>query len=86
MIGISADPPERNLAWTKQLKLPFRLLTDADGRTARAYGVWDDTWNLPQRVTFIIDRARRIRFVEAGGLAIDTSRTLEALASLARSS
>jgi peroxiredoxin len=85
VIGVSADPPERNLAWTKQLKLPFRLLTDADGRTARAYGVWDDTWNLPQRVTFIIDRARRIRFVEAGGLAIDTSRTLDALASLARS-
>lgn len=86
MIGISADPPERNLAWTKQLTLPFRLLTDTDGRTARAYGVWDDTWNLPQRVTFIIDRARRIRFVEAGGLAIDTSRTLDALARLARSS
>jgi peroxiredoxin len=46
--------------------------------------VWDATWNLPQRVTFIIDRARRIRFVEAGGLAIDTSRTLEALGKLAR--
>ena len=84
MIGISADPPDRNLAWTKQLTLPFRLLTDADGRTARAYGVWDDTWNLPKRVTFIIDRERRIRFVEAGGLAIDTSRTLEALTRLAR--
>ena len=84
MIGISADPPERSLAWTKQLNLPFRLLADGDGRTARAYGVWDDTWNLPRRVTFIIDRARRIRFVEAGGLAIDTSRTLDALGKLAR--
>jgi peroxiredoxin len=62
------------------------LLSDADGRTSRAYGVWDDTWNLSQRVTFIIDRARRIRFVEAGGLAIDTSRTLEALGKLARAS
>lgn len=86
MIGISADAAERNLAWTKQLKLPFRLLSDAEGRTSRAYGVWDDTWNLPQRVTFIIDRARRIRFVEAGGLAIDTSRTLDALRRLARPS
>jgi peroxiredoxin len=86
VIGISADPPARNLAWTKELKLPFRLLTDADGRVARAYGVWDATWNLPQRVTFIIDRARRIRFVEGGGLAIDTSRTLEALGKLARAS
>ena len=86
MIGVSADAAERNLAWTKQLKLPFRLLSDPEGHTSRAYGVWDDTWNLPQRVTFIIDRARRIRFVEAGGLAIDTSRTLDALGRLARAS
>jgi peroxiredoxin len=86
VIGISADPPERNLAWTKQLNLPFRLLSDGDGRTARAYGVWDTTWNLPQRVTFIVDRARRIRFMEVGGLAVDTSRTLEALGKLARAS
>jgi peroxiredoxin len=86
VIGISVDPPERNLAWTKQLGLPFRLLSDGDGRVARAYGVWDPTWNLAQRVTFIVDRARRIRFVEAGGLAIETSRTLEALGKLARAS
>jgi hypothetical protein len=35
-------------------------------------------------VTFIIDRGGRIRFVEVGGLAIDTSRTLDALTTLAR--
>jgi peroxiredoxin len=46
--------------------------------------VWDDTWNLTKRVTFIVDRAGRIRHVEEGGLAIQTDRTLEALASLAR--
>lgn len=56
------------------------------GRTARAYGVWDPTWNLARRVTFIVDRTGRIRFVEGGGLAVDTSRTLEALGKLARAS
>jgi hypothetical protein len=35
-------------------------------------------------VTFVVDRAGRIRFVEAGGLAIQTDRTLDALTKLAR--
>jgi peroxiredoxin len=46
--------------------------------------VWDDTWNLTHRVTFVVDRAGRIRHVEAGGLAIQTDRTLDALTKLAR--
>jgi len=46
---------------------------------SRLYGVWDDTWNLSKRVTFIVDRSGRVRYVEIGSLAIDTSRTLDAL-------
>jgi peroxiredoxin (alkyl hydroperoxide reductase subunit C) len=81
---VSADPPERNLAWTRQLNLPFRLLSDPDGRGAQRWGVWDDTWNLAKRVTFVVDRTGVIRYVEVGGLAIQTDRTLEALTRLAR--
>jgi peroxiredoxin len=86
IVGISVDPPDRNLAWTKQLGLPFRLLSDVEpaGRVSRSYGVWDDTWNLAERVTFVVDRARRVRFVEVGSLAIDTSRTLDAVQRLAQ--
>jgi peroxiredoxin len=70
----------------RQLGLPFRLGSDAapPGGVGKAWGVWDDTWNLEQRVTFVVDRRRRIRHVEIGGLAIDTGRTLEALTRLAR--
>ena len=50
----------------------------------RVYGVWDDLWNLERRVTFIIDRELKIRYVESGGAAIETTRALEALSSLAR--
>ncbi len=64
----------------------MRLLSDPDGRVARAYGAWDDTWRLPERVTFLIDRAGQIRFVEKGGLAVDTTRTLAALEALAAKS
>ena len=81
---MSADPPERNLAWARELKLPFRLLSDRDGSVARQWGVWDDTWNLTRRVTFVVDRGGRIRYVEVGGLAIQTDRTLDALTKLAR--
>ncbi|MGH7417211.1 MAG: redoxin domain-containing protein, partial [Candidatus Rokuibacteriota bacterium] len=58
----------RNLAWARQLNLPFRVLSDPDGRVARRWGVWDDTWNLTKRVTFVVDRAGRIRYVELGSL------------------
>jgi alkyl hydroperoxide reductase subunit AhpC len=51
---------------------------------ARRWGVWDDTWRLTRRVTFVVDRAGVIRHVEAGSLAIETDRTLEALTRLAR--
>ncbi len=54
------------------------------GGVGRLYGVWDDTWSLTRRATFIIDRAGRVRFVDAGGLAIDTGRTIAALQQLAR--
>jgi peroxiredoxin len=51
---------------------------------ARRWGVWDDTWSLARRVTFVVDRAGRIRVVEVGGLAVQTDRTLDALTKLAR--
>jgi hypothetical protein len=35
-------------------------------------------------VTFVVDRAGKIRYIEVGGLAIQTDRTLEALTRLAR--
>lgn len=51
---------------------------------SRLYGVWDDTWSLSKRMTFIVDRAGRVRYVEIGSLAIETDRTLAALQQLAQ--
>ena len=85
-MGISADAPERNLAWTKELKLPFRLLSDVDpaGEVGKRYGVWDDLWRIERRTTFIVDRQGRVRWSESGAACIDTSKTLDALTRLAR--
>jgi len=81
VVGISADAPDRNLAWTKELKLPVRLLSDVNpaGRVGRLYGVWDDLWSIERRTTFIVDRQGRVRWTEAGSGCIDTTRTLDAL-------
>jgi peroxiredoxin len=84
-VGISADAPDTNREWARALKLPFRLLSDTDGRASRGWGAWDDLWRLPRRTTFIVDRAGRVRWVEAGGAAIETSHALAALEQLARS-
>lgn len=52
---------------------------------SRRFGVWDDLWGLAKRVTFIVDRAGRVRYVEVGSAAIDTNHVLEALRRLAAS-
>ena len=46
--------------------------------------MWDDTWNLERRYTFVIDRERRIRYVESGGPAVETNGVLEALTRIAK--
>jgi peroxiredoxin len=39
--GVSVDPPDRNAAMIEKLRLPFSLLSDADGAASGAYGVYD---------------------------------------------
>jgi len=46
--------------------------------------VWDDTWNLERRFTFVVDKTRRIRYVEQGRPAIETDRVLDAVTRLAK--
>jgi len=60
------------------------VISYAPGQVSRLYGVWDVTWNLSKRVTFIVDRTGRVRYVEIGSLAIETDRTLTALRQLAQ--
>lgn len=39
LVGVSADSSESHLAFVQHYKLPFLLLTDADGAIGRSYGV-----------------------------------------------
>ena len=63
VIGISGDPVESHEAFTDRHKLPFLLVTDADGSIRRQFGI-KKTWGLvPGRVSILIDRKGVIRAI-----------------------
>lgn len=63
VVGVSPDPLEKQRAFVSHHRLPFRLLSDADGSLRRAYDVGTTLGILPGRVTFVIDTEGVIRHV-----------------------
>jgi peroxiredoxin Q/BCP len=61
VLGISADSPRSHHAFAEQHRLPFRLLSDPDGRVRRAYRVPQTLGLLPGRVSFVIDKQGVVR-------------------------
>jgi thioredoxin-dependent peroxiredoxin len=59
VLGVSVDPVESHRAFAEKHGLPFPLLSDPEGRLARAFGVLRD--GRAQRSTFVVDRELRIR-------------------------
>lgn len=68
VLGVSSDSPASHHRFQERYGLPFRLLSDLDGRVRKAYGVSDLLGVLPRRVSFVIDRAGIIRFVHESQL------------------
>ena len=65
VIGISVDSVESHAHFAEKHGLPFPLLADEGGRTARAYGSLRNLGliKMAQRHTFIIDPAGRIAHI-----------------------
>ncbi len=61
VIGISADPVDSHKQVTQRWRLPYQLLTDADGAVRKAYQVGRTLGLFPGRVTYIIDKEGRVR-------------------------
>lgn len=61
VIGISTDSPETLEGFAREHALPFMLLSDPEGRTARAWGAWgrrnadDPASEGPVRTTVVLD-------------------------------
>jgi len=61
VIGVSGDSLERHQSFAERQRLPFVLVSDADGAIRQAFGV-PRVWGLlPGRVTYVIDRRGIVR-------------------------
>lgn len=62
LLGVSLDDAESHARFAKKYGLPFPLLADTEGETARAYGSLFGIWPLrfAKRHTFVIDPEGRI--------------------------
>jgi thioredoxin-dependent peroxiredoxin len=81
VIGISGDSQQSHDGFARDHRLPFILLTDADGAVRRAYGVKKSLGLLPGRVSFIIDKRGIVRHIFSSQ-ARPTAHVGEALAVL----
>jgi thioredoxin-dependent peroxiredoxin len=56
VVGISGDSAASHTAFAAAQRLPYLLVTDADGQIRRAYGVPKTFGIIPGRVTYVIDK------------------------------
>jgi thioredoxin-dependent peroxiredoxin len=72
IVGVSFDTAEKHAAFAERYKLPFPLVSDADGAIAGAYGVARfGGWLPTKRVTFVIDKGGVVRHVTQSEFGID---------------
>jgi peroxiredoxin Q/BCP len=60
----SLDGPKGNTAFAESMEADYPILSDPDGNTAKAYGVYNANHNSANRVTFYIDREGKIAAID----------------------
>ena len=81
VVGISSDSVDSHKGFASDCRLPFKILSDADGAVRKRYGVPSSMGFLPGRVTYVIDRGGVVRYVFSSQLHA-TRHVEEALQSL----
>jgi peroxiredoxin Q/BCP len=72
VLGISGDSAESHERFAQKQQLPYPLLSDPQGKVAKAFGVKKALGILPGRVTFVIDRDRRIQLAYSAQLQAES--------------
>jgi peroxiredoxin Q/BCP len=62
VVGVSPDSPESHLAFARNHKLPFRLLSDPQKELFKLFGVSDTLGILAGRETFVISADGVVRY------------------------
>jgi peroxiredoxin Q/BCP len=83
VIGVSSDSTESHQTFASGHRLPFVLLSDAEGSLRRAFGVPKTLGLLPGRVTYVIDKQGVVRNVFSSQFSADRH-VAEALAVVRR--
>ena len=66
IVGVSKDSVKRHDKFKSKYDLPFKLISDEDGKICEAYGVWQEKKNYGKiymgivRSTFLIDEKGRV--------------------------
>ncbi len=63
VIGVSADTVESHQRFAGRHRLPFRLLSDADGTLRARFGVPRTFGLIPGRVSYLIDKGGVVRHI-----------------------
>jgi peroxiredoxin Q/BCP len=71
VIGVSVDSEASHRDFAAKHRLPFLLVSDADGSIRKAFGVSDTFGLIPQRVTFVIDKQGTVRHVFSAMFSAD---------------
>ena len=71
VIGVSGDSEAQHQAFASNHRLPFTLVSDADGSVRKAFGVPKSMGLLPGRVTYVIDSEGIVRHVFSSQFAAD---------------
>jgi peroxiredoxin len=61
VVGVSRDAPETSERFRLSLGLPFPLVGDTEGAILRSYKVRWPVIGLARRVTYVVDRHRRVK-------------------------
>lgn len=85
ILGVSVDSLESHRSWAEELGgLDYPLLSDAEKKLSRAYGVLNEKEGVSQRATFIVSPAGEVSYlvishVNVGRSVEETLRVLKAL-------
>ncbi len=71
VIGVSGDSLESHQQFASRHRLPFHLLTDADGTIRKEFGVPKSLGLFPGRVTYVIDQSGVVRHIFSSQFSAD---------------
>jgi peroxiredoxin len=78
VLGVSMDNPFANKAFADQIGVTFPLLSDWGGNITRKYGIYEDKYQAPRRVNFLIGKDGKILQEQVDDSAIDPKRIVDA--------